>query len=171
MACHGLAFKWPGSAGLVLAAHEVQESLKVCLSIAWLRHICHLLQLLQVLTILFNLSQALLQGHILQAPSAGKRVKVWRSVGSDNQTLSLGGLQEMVVRTGSVHCCTIGCDGSCACGDCSNRAGAKRVDVQKVLAVNDNQIDEGHNLTDVGHSTTNVDGAKRLRDALEHIEG
>ena len=31
---------------------------------------------------------------------------------------------------------------------------------QSVLAVKHNEIDEGNNLTDVGHSTTNVDGAK-----------
>ena len=29
-----------------------------------------------------------------------------------------------------------------------------------VLAMKHNEIDEGNNLTDVGHSTTNVDGAK-----------
>eukprot|EP00438_Fugacium_kawagutii_P027437 Skav208088 [mRNA] locus=scaffold1681:90800:91521:+ [translate_table: standard] len=77
----------------------------------------------------------------------------------------------MVVRAGSVHCCTIGCDCSRTCGDCSNGASTKRIDIQEVLAVNNDQIDEGHNLTDVGHGTTNVDGAKRLRDALEHVEG
>ena len=29
-----------------------------------------------------------------------------------------------------------------------------------VLTVNHNEVDEGNNLTDVGHSTTNVNGAK-----------
>ena len=37
-----------------------------------------------------------------------------------------------------------------------------------VLTVDHNEIDEGNNLTDVGHSATNVNSAKRLRDALEH---
>jgi hypothetical protein len=42
---------------------------------------------------------------------------------------------------------------------------------QSVLAVKHNEIDEGNNLTDVGHSTTDVDGAKCFWDALEHIHG
>ena len=40
-----------------------------------------------------------------------------------------------------------------------------------VLTVDHNEIDEGNNLTDVGHSATNVNSAKRLRDALEHCNG
>lgn len=40
-----------------------------------------------------------------------------------------------------------------------------------VLTVDHNEIDEGNNLTDVGHSATNVNSAKRLRDALEHCHG
>ena len=40
-----------------------------------------------------------------------------------------------------------------------------------VLTVDHNEIDEGNNLTDVGHSATNVNSAKRLRDALEHCLG
>ena len=40
-----------------------------------------------------------------------------------------------------------------------------------VLTVDHNEIDEGNNLTNVGHSATNVNSAKRLRDALEHCNG
>ena len=39
-----------------------------------------------------------------------------------------------------------------------------------VLAMKHNEIDEGNNLTDVGHSTTNVDGAKWLLEALDHVQ-
>ena len=40
-----------------------------------------------------------------------------------------------------------------------------------VLTVDHNEIDEGNNLTHVSHSATNVNSAKRLRDALEHCNG
>lgn len=45
-----------------------------------------------------------------------------------------------------------------------------RAQSHSVLTVNHNEIDEGNNLTDVRHSTTNVNGAKCLWDALEHVQ-
>ena len=59
---HDLAFKWPGGTRLVLSAHEVQESLHVCLCVARLGNIRRLLQLLQSLTVRRDLRQAFLQG-------------------------------------------------------------------------------------------------------------
>mmetsp|Transcript_2976 Transcript_2976/g.3613 ORF Transcript_2976/g.3613 Transcript_2976/m.3613 type:complete len:250 (-) Transcript_2976:550-1299(-) len=171
-----LAFKRPGSTWLVLLAHKVQEGFHVCLSSACLGHVGHLLQLLQVLLVLCDFSQAFLQSHcgfLLQASmwNAGDRIKVRHCPQGINQPLGLRGLQEVVVAASCVHRCSVGSNGSRTCGDGSNGAGAKGIDIQEVLAVNDNEIDEGNDLANVGHSTTNVDRAECLGDALEHIDG
>ena len=140
----GLAFKWPGSTRLVLAAHEVQESLNVCLCIARFGNINHLLQLLQSLTVRCDLSQAFLQGllsgHLFLFRQASRvwqawhRIIAWGIPQFRKLCLTLGCLQEMVQGAARVHCCAVGRNGRCTRGDRSNGASTKCVDIQKVLA-------------------------------------
>ena len=137
-----LAFEWPGGTRLIVSAHEVQESLHICLCVARLGNIRHLLQLLQSLTVRCDLRQAFLQGllssrlFLLHQASrvAWDRIIAWGIPQFRKLCLTLGCLQEMVVRAGHVHCCAIGRNGRCTRGDCSYGASTKCVDIQKVLA-------------------------------------
>mmetsp|Transcript_122073 Transcript_122073/g.171781 ORF Transcript_122073/g.171781 Transcript_122073/m.171781 type:complete len:252 (+) Transcript_122073:289-1044(+) len=172
-----LAIKWPGGAWLfLLGAHKIQECFHVSFCVARFGNRGRLLQLFQARTSCCDLCQAFFQrlfgrGFLLQSAGPRERVKLGGRPQSAEQRLRFRVLQEFVVGAPCVHCCTIGCDCSRTSSDCSDGTSTKCVHIQKVLTVDHNEIDEGNNLTDVGHSATNVNSAKRLRDALEHCNG
>ena len=79
-------------------------------------------------------------------------------------------LQQMVVAASGMHRSSICSDGSSTCGNSSNGDATKSTRIQEVLALNHNQIDECHNLTNVCHCSCNVHHTKRSRNSLQDIQ-
>ena len=102
--------------------------------------------------------QATSQGQAGQSPQLG------------DLSHSLWCLQQVVVAARGMHRGAIGCNGSSTRDDGRNGTSTKGVHVKEVLTMHHNQIDECDNLTDVGNSSTDVDGTKSLWNALQHIQ-
>ena len=82
-----------------------------------------------------------------------------------DRLLLLGVLQDAALGAGGMHGGAVGGHSSGGRDDARDACAAERADVQEVLAVHDDQVDEGHDLAHVGNGAADVHRAKCTEDA------